>query len=221
MKLTALSVSVLSLACVLALNAPAAELGASAKLGTLGFGADVCVGINAELGARLGVNIWSMTMPINDEETAEAGEVEIELRLLSVPVFLDWHPKGGSFRVSGGLILNNNRIAVTADEDDLVDIGDDEYRITDLSGEITFNALAPYIGIGFGNVIGEGTVVFACDIGVMYQGSPHVTLNATANNAAIQEQLDEDLQKEEENLEDEAKSMVLYPVLNAGVLVRF
>ena len=89
-------------------------------------------------------------------------------------------------------------------------------------GKITFNTFSPYIGIGYGNAADtSGRWHFACDLGVMFQGSPKVEVNAVAANPLLQAALDADLDAEVDEMEDDFKDFTMYPVVSFGISYTF
>ena len=97
-----------------------------------------------------------------------------------------------------------------------------------LRGQVEWDSVAPYAGLGFGNPFGgDGGWSFALDLGVIFQGEPQVTLTPVfspgspldnpVGRALLRTQLDE----EERNLEEEFSDFDLYPVLAFGVSYRF
>ncbi|MDD4962603.1 MAG: hypothetical protein PHI11_01645 [Gallionella sp.] len=58
---------------------------------------------------------------------------------------------------------------------------------TALQGDMTFNSLSPYIGIGWGNPVAKDKGWgFVADLGLLYQGNPKASLTATGGTAAFQ-----------------------------------
>ena len=198
----------------------AADVGVTAKIGTLGYGADVTVTLMPRLNLRAGVALFDYDFE-EDAEEGEAVEVQVGLDWQTVSLLVDWHLWEGGFRASGGLILNNNEIVASADPNDLVEIGNGEYIVSSLSGEITFPEVVPYLGIGYGNAAGEGHWHFAFDLGVMFQGTPDVELRATAANPFLQSAVNADLAIEKADLEEDVESFTLYPVLSLGLSYTF
>jgi hypothetical protein len=215
-----------SIAVMLTLGTVSAvDLGLSGKIGTLGLGADLTIGISSTLNGRVGINGLSYDMDVGgdeDEDGETSEEVQTELSWFTIAGLLDWHPFENGFRLSGGLMLNNNEIVLSADPNDLVDINDTEYAITSLTGEVSFDQMAPYLGIGYGNAVGEdGRWHFACDLGVMFQGTPQVSIKATSANPAMQASLDSDLAAETQDIEEDAEAFDMFPVLSVGVSRKF
>lgn len=201
-----------------------AAAGASLKVGTLGVGADVTIGISGKLNARANLNYFKFGKTFTEDEDEEGGggTVEPKLDLLSIGALLDWHPWAQGFRASAGLYLNKNKLDLTAETSDTVEINEHEYFVSDIGGKVDFNSLAPYLGIGYGNAVqANGRWHFSLDVGAMFSGSPKVSLHATSSDPALQSQLDADIAGEVEDIEDDLKVFKIHPVVSLGVSYRF
>ena len=210
---------ILVMAVLVLFGQPAfADVGLTGKIGTLGYGADLTVGLTPNANLRAGFNIFSYEMESDEEEA----EIQAEIDWQTIAALFDWHPASGGFRISAGLLLNNNEILLSATPGESVEINDVEYLITDLNGKVSFNDLAPYLGIGFGNAASENSRWhFSFDLGVMFQGEPKISINATAANPGQQAQLDANLEEERKDIEDESKPFNIYPVLSFGLSYTF
>jgi hypothetical protein len=196
----------------------ATGIGLTAKVGTLGLGADLTVGVNHYLGLRLEVNGGSYSDTYEDDDGSIKGDIE----WLTYGALLDLYPAGGGFRISAGGLANKNKVKLSADVTDTVDLDGHGYWLSDLHGEATFNELAPYVGIGYGNAVGAGQRWhFACDFGVMFQGEPEITASATASDPAIQGEVNRALDREVEDIQDDANAFKYYPVISVGVSYKF
>lgn len=193
----------------------------SGKAGTLGLGLEGTGQINPQVNGRLGVNAFQYEF---DGEESEI-EYDFDVELLNFAALLDWFPFGGSgFRLTGGVIVNENSLDAEAKSSSTFTIGDTTFnaaQVGTLTGNVDFNPAGPYLGIGWGNPFGKNKRwSFALDLGVFYQGEPDVNLNTTgllSSNAAFQA----DLAREEQNLEDELAIFKFYPVLAVGITYRF
>ena len=193
----------------------------SAKpISTLGLGVEGTARILPKLNARLGINYFLYTY----DEEADDIDYDIDLNLFSGAVLLDWHPFAGTFRISGGFLLNKNELDMDARPNEPVEIGDQEYAAADvgtLSGDLDFRSVAPYVGIGWGNAVGEDKRWgFVCDLGIVFQGSPDADLAATGPIAS-DPTFQADLAREEENLEDDLDFFKYYPVISFGISYKF
>jgi len=202
-----------------------AAVGATLKVGTLGVGADMTIGISKKLNARANLNYFSYGKTITedeDEDGSGGGTIKPKLNLLTIGALLDWHPWAQGFRISAGLYMNNNKLDLTAETSDTVEINDHEYYVSDLGGKVDFNTLAPYFGIGYGNAVqANGHWHFSFDIGALFSGSPHAALWATASDPALQPQLDADIAEEVKDIEDELEVFSIHPVVSLGVSYLF
>jgi hypothetical protein len=198
-------------------------VGITAKVGTLGFGIDASKSLTPQLNARLGVNFGN----VNFNRTDSGVDYDAQLKLSSVQLFGDYYPfTSSSFRVTGGFVAQNNRVAVTSkpSSNGTYAIAGNQYTastIGTLNGEYTYgNSIAPYLGIGIGKSTNEG-LGFNADLGVMFTGSPKVSLNASNptfnNNPVTRAQLDNQARQTENDL----RGFNVYPVLSVGVSYGF
>ena len=191
------------------------------KVGTLGPGVELTLGVIEEvLNVRMGGNYMHLRFSGKIKDV----DYGVELNMASVPLMLDYHPFYNNFRITGGVMYNNNRASLDGKLNDVQKIGDHEYtpgEIGTLSGSVDFRKFAPYIGLGFGNAVGPDTAWnFVFDLGVMFQGVPGVSLTADgtmSGNPAFQA----DLAKEEADVQDEADKFQFYPVLSIGISYQF
>jgi hypothetical protein len=86
---------------------------------------------------------------------------------------------------------------------------------------VEFRAVAPYIGIGWGNALDEaGHWGLATDLGVAFTGSPDMDLSATGPIAA-DPTFQARLAEEEKDIQDELDIFKVYPVLSISLFYRF
>jgi hypothetical protein len=196
----------------LAAAAGAAQAGgAGVRIGTTGLGVDLGWEIAPTLGGRIGLSGGSYSTDVSTDDF----NYDAKLKLGNLNLFLDWSPLG-PFRLTGGLIPNNNKIDVTGTSNTIPGFT--------VSGNVKpDHSVAPYLGIGYGNVWTKG-VNFYFDLGVMFMGSPKASLQAncgaatgTPACAAAQSQAEAERQK----LENELKNFKYYPVANIGITIGF
>jgi len=196
-------------------RASAADVGISVHGGTLGAGLDLAYGFNPYLTGRVGFN----SLTLDEDFTEEGLEYSADLELESVHALADWHVFGGGFRLTGGVIANNNAFDGRADVDPGDEIGDATATGSGrLALDVEYDELAPYLGIGWGNrARGWSPVSFAVDFGLMLQGAPDVNITESGSTGVSRSDLD----KEEREVEDELEEFEVYPVLSAAVVFRF
>ena len=149
-----------------------AAAGVGIRAGTTGIGGDVAWGLVPTLSARVGYSYLTFSTTVDSTDI----KYDAKPKLSNGNLFLDWSPLGPFFRVTGGLILNTNKVDVTAQSNGgTYTIGGTTYSaaaIGSLTGTVkSGNSAAPYLGIGYGTVAGTG-VNFYFDLGVMFQGTP-------------------------------------------------
>lgn len=191
-----------------------------AKAGTLGIGGELTTNLAPDVHLRAGVQ----GLGFDFESEFDDIDYDVDVDLLNPMLVLDWYPFSGMFRVSAGVVFNNSDITLDATSSQPIEIGGSTYDPADLGsirGESDFDAIAPYIGIGFGNPFSsDGRWGFRTDAGIAFIGSPNVKLRATgpfANDPALLA----DLALEEEEIEDDLDVVRLYPVLSFTLYYRF
>ena len=210
-------------AAALAAAFHAQAVGVGVRAGTTGLGADLAWSVAPALALRVGYSGASWSRDVS----TDGARYDSKLRLRNLSGLLDFSPLG-PFRLTGGLVWNNNSYDLRGDP------GGGTYRfggntyaagdVGDLRGSVTpRRRLATYFGIGYGNVAGAG-VNFYADLGVILQGTPRARLTATcgpALGAAACTQLQNDLAAEQVRVQEKLKSFSYYPVLNLGVTIVF
>jgi hypothetical protein len=200
----------LFLAAALGACGMAQAAGIGVRAGTTGIGADVAWNVLPTLDARVGYSAlkWGF-----DKSTSDFS-YDGDLKLSNLSTLVDFRPLGPLFRLTGGLIFNQNKFEAVGRPS----AGAGTIDATVEAGR----SAAPYIGIGWGNVAGKG-VNFYADLGVMFMGSPKAKLSANCSglSAAQCTALQGQAAAEESRLADELKSFKHYPVLNLGFTIGF
>jgi hypothetical protein len=202
--------------------ATATDIAVGGRAGTLGLGAEVIVGVFPTVNGRLGFNKFDF----NYDGTESDVDYEIDLNLESWNALLDWYVFG-SFHFTGGVLSNKNSLDVNASlkSGKLYTIGDLDFssdQIGTLQGSLDFKKTAGYLGIGWGNPIAAANrLSINFDLGVVFQGAPDATLNASGGLLSDIPIFQENLRKEEVDIEEELDAFEYYPVLSLGVSFRF
>lgn len=185
--------------------------GIGVRAGTTGVGVDVGWSLAPTISARVGYSALKWGYDVDTSNVSYDGD----LKLSNLSGLLDFHPFGPTFRLTGGLILNNNKYEATG------------RPTSGMPGSLNATvepqrSAAPYLGIGWGNVSGAG-VNFYADLGVMFMGTPKATLSAdcTGLTAGQCSTLQSQAAAEQARLEDELKRFKAYPVLNIGLTIGF
>ncbi len=205
--------------------ANATNVGVSVDAGTTGVGIHLIFAMQLNLNARLGVN----ALNYNNTGSTSQAEYDFKLKLQTYDALIDWFPQGGSFRLTGGLVYNGNKIEsnMRARDGSLYVLNGNTYSASQvgmINGSVDFKKIAPYLGIGWGNAVttnkGWG---FSADLGVIFQGAPNSTLTNSSCTAlaATCKQLAIDIAGEKVNLDNRLSDLKAYPVLSMGVTYGF
>lgn len=202
----------------------ASAAGVGVRAGTTGIGGDVAFDLVPTLSARVGYSWLNFNTSVDSTDV----NYDAKTKLSNANLFLDWAPLGPLFRVTGGVIFNDNKVDVTAQANGgTYTLGGTTYpaaAVGSLTGTVkSGSSAAPYLGIGYGRVAGAG-VNFYADLGVMFQGTPKATLTANcgaATPAALCSQIQASTALEAIDLQDSIKNFKYYPVANIGVTIGF
>ena len=188
---------------------------------TLGLGVQVATAIiPGTLDAAVGLNHAGFTK--NGTYTNGGDDIPYtgSLRLQSIPVLLDYYPFHGVFRITGGVMVNQN--AVNADASGgsgTYTINGNTYtaqQVGTLTAHIGWRRIAPYLGIGWGSKAARHAgFSMGFDIGALVTGSPHVTL--TASNPTDNTQLASDVAAAQAKANNQASSYRFWPVIGLRV----
>jgi hypothetical protein len=196
------------------------EWAIGAKIGTLGVGGDLTTSLIPQVNLRAGVQWFAYSF---DGKFSDV-DYDVDLNLLNPLLLLDWYPFNGSFRISGGVLYNASNIQLQGRPAEEVEIGDQTYRPEEvgmLEGDVEFEPVVPYVGIGWGNALGSsGQWGIATDFGVAFIGSPNLDLSATGPIAS-DPTFQAELAKEEHNVQDDLSDFNIYLVLSISLFYRF
>lgn len=201
-------------------EARAEGLALGGRLGTLGLGGDLTLRIHERVNLRGSVN-W---LKFNADGKVDDIDFDYGLDLSSYGGLVDYHPFANAFRLSGGIFFGSSRTTLKAKPSKPQKIGDHTYtpeQIGTLDGKVEFDrSPAPYIGIGYGNAVGESQrLSFIFDLGVVFQ-SYKTTLEADGMASHVP-QFQEDVEKLRQDVEDTVDKFKIYPVLSFGLAYQF
>jgi hypothetical protein len=210
------------LAALAALPAVAQAEGKNAfglKAGALGLGLEYTYQINDRIAIRGGVN--GSEYGFDDEESGI--EYEFDLVWDSLSIAADLHPTKSPFRLTAGLLANDNRIEAVSVPIGNVTIGDTTYtpaQVGSLVGRAGFDDTAPFLGLGWDWSRKSKVFGVSLDLGVLDQGDAQVSLRGTGSllgNPAFESDIAAETAELEESLDD----LGVVPYLSIGFLFRF
>lgn len=204
--------------------AQASNVGAGVVAGTLGIGGQVSYAWTEKVEVRAMVAGFSTDVDFEADGGSDL-EYSGDVDLLHGALLLDYHPFAGTFRLTAGVIINDDKIRGDASCEKLAcDLGDNDgilVRGDQLDAKASFDPVSPYVGFGWGKAPDAGGGFgLTADIGVFYLGNPDVdvdisgpsTLNPVARDA---------VRDEERSIQDDLDAFPLYPVVMLGATWRF
>lgn len=215
----------LVVASVMSISAQAADLGLTGDIGTTGFGLHLSTPLQQNMNTRFGLNYAKYKYSTSTSNV----NYDFNLKLNTFDALLDYFPSENEFRVSGGLVYNNNKIDATGlpTASGTYTINGNVYTAANagqVNGNIDFRKVAPYLGVGWGNAVrkqsGWG---FSADVGILFQGSANTSLtnSGCTADAITCAQLGTDVAAENARLSDKADNLRLYPVVRVGASYKF
>lgn len=198
-----------------------------AEAGTPGFGGSASWRFADHFGARAGFSYFGYSD--TDKEMDGITYNNTDLRLMSEPIGLDIYPwKKSTFRITVGIMLNQNEYTGVADQDPIagrtfIEIGSsgnsyDSAAIGDLNMKVEQQFISPYLSIGYSYYFDKAKHwSLSGELGVAYTGNPDVTLTTGVPGSVPQPDLD----SEASQIEDTASKYKFYPILRIGVNYSF
>ncbi len=212
------------------------KVGIGLVFGTLGLGGQGAVGLNRKLDVRGELNFFRIS-----RNTVRNGiTYDASIHLGNVGLLLDWFPWANGFHLSPGLLVyNGNKITGGASV-----TGGQVFTLNGVpyfssttnpvtgSATIGLNKVAPEILFGWGTLLPRTRhVSFIFDAGVLFWGSPNVTMNLTGdvcdfgetNCRAISSDptVQANIKAQEAKYSSDASSYKVFPVIQFGVGYRF
>lgn len=188
------------------------------KAGTLGLGIEGTWRPSRYLDFRVGANKFS-----HDDNGTEAGiDYDTELDLQSLYATANLRPPLSPLRLTLGVVSNGNEVNLLSRDTSTFLIGGTTFtaaQVGQLQAKTDFDSIAPYAGIGFDFRLFD-TIGLNLDLGVLWQGTPRVSLSATgpiASDALFQSEL----AIEQLELQNAVDDYEVYPVASLGLSWNF
>lgn len=182
------------------------------NFGTTGIGLEFARNFHKHLNAKVRFSTFSYNYDgISIKEGERELEGEADLNSSNLDLIVEYLPfNESSFHLDFGLAyffdLSSSGVGRYKGEityGEIVLTGDD---IGEVTYDIEWNSLAPYMGIGFGRSIPKNRIGFGMDLGAYYVGSPDVNIVGTNLLTGNSE--------EEPVLEDNLKNYSWWPFVN-------
>lgn len=190
-------------------------------VGTIGGTVEGQFQVNDYFQLRAGANYLTFSEDIDVDEITYDGDLDFS----GFGAFVDIHPFGNSFFLTGGAYAGTKEIDLLATSDITVEIGDVLFTPAEygqLEGDVSFDDVAPFLGLGFDTTFeGSGHWGFNILAGAALFGSGDVTLDAVGGTLSNDPILQAELAREIAEIEDEIEDYELWPVLQVGLSYRF
>ncbi|NCF15852.1 MAG: hypothetical protein GWP62_11120 [Gammaproteobacteria bacterium] len=224
MKIRSLQ-TMLAATAMLASGTAIADFGVGVKAGTLGLGLEARWDPPIPwFDLRVGVNSYDY----NDKAGYGGIDYEATLALDNYYLTTNFKFPASPFRLTLGAFANGNEIQLASQ--DLgganFNIGGSSFFSSDvgnLEGVVSFDSTSPYLGFGFDFEL-FGKAGLNLDFGLLWQGEPTVTLNATGLDSApaqVQAPLSQALEAERLELEEEMSNYKAWPVVSLAFVYNF
>lgn len=199
------------------------DFGIGTSVGSTGLSLEGKYAASDKVTLRTNVN-W---LPVDVNETIDDVDYNVDIDMQTVGGFVDVHPFRNGFHLSGGVYGGDKTADLlgTPGPATTVDIGNMIYtgaQIGTLRGQVEYNDISPFLGVGFdGFVKSNRHWSLSARAGVMFVGSPDVTLNAEGGLISMNPMVRDELDREEDNLQAELDDYKYYPVITLGITRRF
>ncbi len=191
----------------------------AAKIGFLGLGVEYTYTLNERVAFRGGINGARLGFDAVESNI----DYDFDLIWDSISAGVDFHPLKGPFRLSGGLLINDNGLDAQSRLASSIDVGGTTYtpaEVGTLRATIGFKSTAPFFGLGWDWSRDKSKFGLAFDLGIVKQGSPRLTLVADGTLVG-DPAFEDDLAAETLELQDALDGFDLYPFATLGFVFKF
>ncbi len=201
---------------------------AAIRVSTLGIGVEGSVLVAPNVALRAGYNGYNYSRSVSSQGIDYNGK----LKLSSVPVLADVYPsKTGTFHLSAGLLFNSSSVTANGKPSGSAQtytLNGTTFSAADvgsLDGRVTFSKTSPYLGLGFGKPSGVSAVQFLFDVGVVFQGKPHLSLDRSGGIAitdpALNNMINAAIAAQRDKSQSDVNKLQYYPVVSVGLAYSF
>ncbi|HYS53319.1 MAG TPA: hypothetical protein VER58_06095 [Thermoanaerobaculia bacterium] len=191
------------------------------EVSTLGYGVSAGFGVTPLFGIRVAGHTGSYSRDLHKESIAYNGK----LKFNNYGGLLDIYPMASGFRLSGGIFGNDNKIDLASKPGQTITVNGVPYpsdAIGNVTGDVKFSRTSPYLGFGWGNKPSGHGFGVTFDLGVLYQGSPKLRVQANPKNPAlVPASFYTNLETERAKTENDIKNYKYWPVVGVGFSFSF
>ncbi len=206
-----------------ACSANSKNFGLGGGVGTTGATVEAKYAVSNNIVLRGNVN----ALPVNVDQSYDGVDYEVDASMTTFGGFADLHPFSNGFHLTGGVYGGGKSADLLGvpGPATIVEIGDTTYtgaQIGTLRGTVEYADVAPFVGLGYDGFMNrQKKWSFNARAGVMFVGEPDVDLKAQGGLVSSFPSVQDDLQREAQNLKDELDKYKYYPVVSLGLTRRF
>lgn len=195
-----------------------AESTVSAKISTLGLGAEYVYALKPKLSIVGGINGHSYDHNQNTDDV----DFEGNLKLSTVFAGVRYLPWEGAFFLGGSLYINNNKVSLKAQPKS------NEFKFNGVSyttnqlGSVKIDAdyptLAPALSLGWQAKLFGSNVTFTPEFGVLFTGAPELDTSVTCKaDQATCDKAKSDIDVERKKIQKDLDKITVYPLISLGL----
>ncbi len=177
--------------------------------GTLGAGVEATLRLATWANLRVSGHAYSFSY----KDTIDGIDYTFDMDMENLVAGFEVYPGSRSvFKFVGGAVFSGNEISVLG-----VPQLPTDSRVV---GEVTYDEIAPYLGIGFGNHVREdANFSIALDLGVIFQEyALTLTTEGSGSDLAFVEENRKDV---EDDVNDVLEQIKIYPVVTVSIAYQF
>lgn len=201
-------------------GAAQAQVAVGGHIGTTGATVEAQVKVAPGISVRGGYNYLQYGADDTYDDIAYDGDLDLS----TLGAFVDLHPFGNSFFITGGAYFGEKRLDLMATPTSNVEIGNQTFtpaQVGTLNMAADLEDTAPFIGLGWDTTFENPGLGFRFLAGAMFTGSPQVNLTATGGTLSNDPNFQAQLATEEQNLQDDIDDYEIYPVVQLGLTYSF
>jgi len=191
--------------------------------GTTGVSGEVSFKANRFIHLRGGYNYFQYDLDDGYEDIDYSGELDLS----NFGAFVDLHPFGNGFVLSGGAFMGDKALNLVAEPSSTYEIGDQTFtsaEVGTLHLDAELESTAPFVGLGWDTTFqGDGNWGLRLLAGAMFTGTPSIDVYTEGGTRTPEQDaaLQQEIAEEEANLQDDVDGYEVYPVVQIGLTFAF
>lgn len=193
-----------------------AQVAISGSIGTTGGTAEAKMKVAPILAIRGGYNYFQYEADDTYDDIAYQGDLDLS----TAGAFLDLHPFGNAFMLTGGAYFGEKTLDLFATPTANVEIGNQTFtpaQVGTLNMKGDLEDTAPFLGLGWDSSFDTKGLSFRFIAGAMFTGTPDVSLTASGGTLSNDSNFQAQLAQEEQNLQSDVDDYEIYPVVQLGL----